>query len=260
MSVRTEDSVQTDPPPALRAKASEAYREQSRTAMEDELIVQYLPLVRHIVERVASGLGRRIDREELVSAGTLGLVRAARAYDTSKHAEFKTYAYIRIRGAVIDELRNLSFVSPSIHRLVRRIRRAHEAFVVDVGRPPSDEELAERAEIGIEKFYRTMEQARSQHFLSIHGLSEDQPALGNLIPADQTPSPESEAQRREQLARLTQAVKELPERDRKVILLYYERDLTMKEAAQVLGVTESRISQMHASALFKLSMKMRSPS
>ncbi len=260
MSVRTEETIQTGPPKALQAKASQVYEEQSRAAREDEWIVRYLPLVRHIVERVASGLGARVDREELVSAGTLGLVRAARAYDASKHADFKTYAYIRIRGAVIDELRNLSFVSPSVHRLVRRIREAHEAFVAEHGRPPADEELAEQAGLGIEKFYRTVEQARRQHFLSIHGLSDDKPALGNLIPADERTSPEREAERRETLARLTRAVQELPERDRKVILLYYERDLTMKEAAEVLEVTESRISQMHASALFKLSVKMRSPS
>jgi RNA polymerase sigma factor for flagellar operon FliA len=242
---------------ALRSKARQAYEAESRLARENQLIVDYLPLVRHIVQRVAAHLGRPVDYDDLVSAGTVGLVRAARAYDASKHAEFKTYAYIRIRGAVIDELRDLSFVSPAIHRAVERIHQVHDEFVAAEGREPSDEELAGRCGIGLDRYYATLEQARRQHFLSIHGLADGEPALGNLIPASGDTSPDTQAERKELLERLTRAVQQLPERDRQVILLYYERDLTMKEAAEVLEVTESRISQMHASALFKLSMKMR---
>ena len=111
-----------------------------------------------------------------------------------------------------------------------------------------------------EQLYRALEEGRRQHFLSIHGLTDDQPAMASLVPADDGPTPAEQAERHETLERLAAAIRELPERDRILLLLYYERDLTMKETAEVLGITESRVSQLHASAVFKLSMKMRSAS
>ena len=245
MGTQAEKVGATVPAGNLQAKAQEAYGQQSRQAVEDQLIVDHLPLVRHIVQKVVGNLRSRPDADDLISAGTVGLVRAARAYDPSKHTEFKTYAYIRVRGAVIDELRSQSFSSPSIRRRIHSIREAHRGLLAETGQPPTDQDLADRAGLSLQTYYQTVEEARRQHFLSIHGLSDDQPALANLLPADTT-SPDTEAARRELLRRLTQAIQELP-----------ERDLTMKEVAAVLDVTESRISQVHASALFKLSMKLR---
>jgi len=246
----------TDPPPAqVQSRARAAYAQESAQALQDQRIVDYLPLVHHIVRKVTAHLGRRVDTEDLVSAGTVGLVRAARAYDPDRHAEFKTYAYIRVRGAVIDELRSQSFAPTDIHRQVRRVREAYEAFLAETGRPPDDQELADRAGLPLKGYYRIVQEARRQHFLSIHGLSDDQPCLANLIPAE-TSSPDRQAQHRETVRRLAQAIQELPERERRVVLLYYERDLTMKEVAEVLGVTESRVSQVHAGALFRLSLRL----
>ena len=253
----TRDDLDT-PATALQAKARQAYAQQSRRAKEDQWIVEYLPLVRHVVQKVTAHLRRPRDDDDLISAGTVGLVKAARAYDVSKHATFKTYAYIRVRGAVIDELRNRSLASTATHRLVRQIRLAYETHLAAAAQPPTDEQLAARVGISLPKYYGALEDARRQHFLSIHGLSDEEPALGNLLPADTTPSPEGEAQRHEMVDRLTLALQELPKRDRKILILYYEQDLTMKEVAQVLDITESRVSQVHASALFKLSMKLRS--
>ena len=255
MNTQTDSAPRTAPPENLRTKAQEAYARESRQASEDQQILQYLPLVRHIVQKVSANLRGQVDAEDLISAGTLGLVRAARAFDPSKHAEFKTYAYIRVHGAVIDELRSRSFASSSVYRQVRRIRDAHQQLTAELGRPPHDDELAGRAGLSLAAYYRTVQEARRQHFLSIHGLTEDDPALASLLQAD-TASPDREAEKRELVRRLAAAIQELSERDRQVILLYYERDLTMKEVAEVLEVTESRISQVHASALFKLSMKL----
>ena len=255
MSAPMEPTV-TDPPNAhVQSRAQAAYAQESAQALQDRLIVEYIPLVHHIVRKVTAHLGRRVDTDDLVSAGTVGLVRAARAYDPDRHAEFKTYAYIRVRGAVIDELRSRSFASTDVHRQVRRIRQAHAAFLADAGRPPNDQELADRAGLSLQAYYRTVQEARRQHFLSIYGLGDDEPCLANLIPATTT-SPDHQAQKRETTRRLAQAIQELPERERRVVLLYYERDLTMKEVAEVLGVTESRVSQVHAGALFRLSMRL----
>jgi len=242
---------------AIRAKASQTYARHSRESLEEKWILQNLPLVRHVVQKIVSQLSRKIDTEDLISAGMLGLVKAARAYDANRKAEFRTYAYIRIRGAVIDELRGRSFTPPNVLTQIRRIQEIYQRFQNNQSRPPTDEQLA--AELGISEaqLYRTLQEARRQNFLSIHGLVEDGPVLGSFIPPDSGPSPGEQAERKEMLEKLAQALAELPERDRTVLLLYYERDLTMKEAAAVLNVTESRVSQLHASALFKLSMKLR---
>jgi RNA polymerase sigma factor FliA len=254
--VDTETSAPV-PSKVLKANASEAYANHSQKAREEEWIVSYLPMVRHIVNKIAGHLGRRADLDDLIAAGTLGLVKAARAFDPSKHAEFGTYAYIRIQGEVIDELRGRSFVPVESNRSIRRVQEAHQMFLSVNGREPDDEELAAQAGLPIEKLYKSLEDARRRHFLSIHGLKDGEPSLGDLLPDTDEAAPESQVERAELVERLTQAIQDLPERDRTVILLYYERDLTMKEIAATLEVTESRVSQMHAGALFRLSMRLR---
>jgi RNA polymerase sigma factor (sigma-70 family) len=160
VGTQTEDASATAPAANLQAKAREAYGRQSRQAVEDQLIIDHLPLVRHIVQKVVGNLGRRPDADDLISAGTIGLVRAARAYDPSRHTEFKTYAYIRVRGAVIDELRSQSFSSPSIRQRIRSIREAHRRHAVETGQPPTDQDLADRAGLSLRMYYQTVEEAR----------------------------------------------------------------------------------------------------
>jgi RNA polymerase sigma factor FliA len=253
------DTETSDPVPSrvLQANASEAYATHSQKAREEEWIVSHLPMVRHIVNKIAGHLGPSADMDDLISAGTLGLVKAARAFDPSKHAEFGTYAYIRIQGEVIDELRGRSFVPAESNRAIRRVQEAHQMFQSVHSRTPDDEELAAQAGLPVEKLFKTLEDARRRHFMSIHGLSDEEPSLGDLLPDNNEDAPESRAERTELAELLAQAIQELPERDRTVILLYYERDLTMKEIAATLEITESRVSQMHAGALFRLSMRMR---
>ena len=245
------------PAKQLRARITQAYAQQSREMLEEKWILDHLPLVRHIVQKVAAQVSRRLEMEDLISAGTLGLVKAARTFDPTRDVEFKTYAYIRVRGAVIDELRRISFVPSSVHAEIRRIQATYHEHLAANANPPSDEELAASVGMSLGRLYKTLEEARKQHFLSIHGLTDEQPVLGPLIPADKAKAPDAEAEQNELLEGLTQAIRDLPKRDRTVLLLYYERDLTMKEAAEVMGVTESRVSQIHAAAVFKLSMKLR---
>ena len=244
------------PERSLLARARQAYAQESRQALEEEWILRYLPMVRHIVQKVTRSMAIREDVDDLISAGTLGLVKAARGFDPSRQVEFKTYAYIRVRGAVIDELRDRSFLPAAVHNEIRRLREAYGRHMAERGKPPSDEELAETLKMPLERLYHVLEETRRRNFLSIHGLSDDEPALGRLHLTDGQPSPYQQVERKELLEKMAQAISDLPERDRLVVLLYYDRDLTMKEAAQVLRVTESRFSQLHASAIFKLSMKM----
>lgn len=242
---------------AMRARISEAYASCSREQLEEQWIVRNLPLVKHIVNKIAASAASREDVEDLISAGTLGLVKAAKAYDPTRDADFRTYAYIRVRGSVIDELRGRSFVPSTAYAQIKALQQGYGRLMERLGRPPGDDELA--AELGISQaqYYRTLEEARRQNFLSIHGLADSEGATSSYIPADTQEGPEALAERREMTERLALAITELPDRERTIILLYYERDLTMKEAAEVLGVTESRVSQLHAAALFKLSMRLK---
>ncbi|MBN1942411.1 MAG: FliA/WhiG family RNA polymerase sigma factor [Phycisphaerae bacterium] len=256
MKPKDSPTQEMTPSVAARAKAMRAYARQNRAVLEEKWILDHLPLVKHIVNKVMVHARGKADLEDLVSAGTVGLVKAARSFDPAREVEFKTYAYIRIRGAVIDELRKTSFVPSNVHQDLRRIEEIYRRLSAKAGTPPSDEQLAHAAKMSLEKLYKTLQEGRHQHFLSIHGLSEDKAPLQGLVPPDQEPGPDQQAERKEMIQALTDALMELPERDRRVLLLYYEKDLTMKETAEVLGVTESRVSQLHASALFKLSMKL----
>ena len=245
------------PAKLLRARVSEAYARQGRQAAEEQWILQYLPLVRHIVRKIADSIHAREDYDDLASAGTVGLVKAARSFDPRRNVTFKTYAYIRIRGAVIDELRNRSFTPAAMFTVLRRIEAAHQRLAGETGHTPSDAQLAEETGLSLAKLYRTFEEARRAHFLSIHGMSTEDCPMQSLVPPDRAPGPDAAAERKELSQLLAEAIKELSDRDRKILVLYYDRDLTMKEVAQVLEITESRVSQLHASALFKLSMKLK---
>jgi len=241
----------------VHARARQAYAYESDQGQIDKRVIDFLPLVRHVAQKVVSHAASGIEMDDIISAGTVGLVKAARNFDPSRHADFKTYAYIRVRGAILDELRQRSFVPVAVHKRIRDIRKAYQELKGPSGQEPSDEQLAKKLGITLEQLYKTLQSARTRHFLSIHGLSGDPPALEPLLPVSGDPTPDQVAERRELLGRLAEAITELPDRDRTVLLLYYERDLTMKEAAQVLEVTESRVSQIHASAIFKLSMKLK---
>lgn len=245
------------PDPALAARATHAYAQQNREAQEQQWIVGHLPMVRHIVQKICAQFSHHVDMEELVSAGTLGLVKAARAYDTSHDAEFGTYAYIRVRGAVIDELRKGNFAPAAVHTQIRAVNEALARMAAQLGRPPSDEELAAEMNLPVNDLYHLMQEARRQHFLCIHGLSDETSLLEGLTPVDEAPSAQDQLERKELAQQLATALSEMPTRDRHILMLYYERDLTMKEVAQVLNVTESRVSQLHAAALVKLSARMK---
>lgn len=257
MSGATNTVPADGPALASAAQATRAYASASRQGQEEQWILAAMPMVRHIVQKVAANLGRNVDKDELISAGTLGLVQAARSFDSTRDAEFTTFAYLRIRGAVIDELRGRTFVPPTVHTKIRKVQEAYRRFASTTGRPPSDEELADDLAIPVEQLYSLLEEARRQHFLHIHGLSEGDTSMDGLLPVDRGPGPGANIERKELLAQLTQAIMEMPTRDRHVLMLYYERDLTMKEIAIVLKLTESRVSQIHAAALLRLAMKLK---
>ena len=246
-----------EPQPAVAARqALKAYGNCIQQTKEDELIVGYLPLVHKIVSKVVSYLRPPLSREDLISAGTIGLVKAARDYDSSKDAEFKTYAYIRIRGAVIDEMRSWSFTPSSVKKQFQQAREVSRRILDKEGFLPSDEELAGKLGIGLDKMYKMFETARAKHFLSLSRMDDDSPMLGQMLAGDYS-QPEESLEQAELVANLSAAIGKLPDKERQIIVLYYHKELTMKQIAEVLKVTESRISQLHAGALFRLSVLLK---
>ena len=241
----------------LKGTALRAYNRHIKKASTDKLIVDFLPLVHKIVQQTTSYLHPPLTREDLVSAGTIGLIKAARDYDCSKEAEFKTYAYIRVRGAVLDEMRSWSFTPSSIKKQFEQAQQIVKDTIEATGVEPTDEELSGMLGIPLNKMYRMFESARARHFLSIHGINDETPALGKSLMCKSTEGPGEKLEREELSKRLAEAIRQLPEKQKQIILLYYHKELTMKEVAMVLEITESRVSQLHASALFKLSSKLK---
>ena len=240
---------------ALRAYSGQ--RQSLQSGIADGQIAEFLPMVHKIARQVVTYLKPPLSFEDMVSAGAVGLVRAARDFDPAHKAEFKTYAYIRIRGAILDELRCWSFVPTNLNKRIRQAQQLTRKITEETGTAPSDSELAERLGITVEELYETFENARAQHFMSLDDSSEESPALGRLLAAPHSNSPNEHIEKAELVEKLAEAIEQLLEKQRQVVLLYYQQQLTMKQIAEIMEITESRVSQLHASALFSLSTKLR---
>ena len=259
MTVTTDDIIDVGRK-HLNNIALRAYSDQKGVSLREEgdsNIVAYLPMVKKIVSQVITYIKPPLSFEDMVSAGVLGLVRAARDFDPSQGAEFKTYAYIRIKGAILDELRGWSFVPASLNKQIRNARNISQKITEETGYPPTDQELAEKLGITVNELYEMLESARAHQFLSIDGAGDESPALGKLLVAEQAKTPDEQIEREELVEKLSEAIQQLSKKHRQVILLYYSQHLTMKQIADILEITESRVSQLHASALFNLSVKLR---
>lgn len=242
---------------ALKATVKRTYNDQKQRSIDDKQIAQFLPMVHKIIQRVVTYLKPPLSYEDLVSAGTVGLVKAAYDYDPSSQASFKTYAYIRIRGAVLDELRNFSLLPAGADKQIREATRLSMEITKQTGTAPTDEELAKKLQISVEKLYKTFENARARHFVSINNAPEDAPPLGHCLAAHNTAAPDRHIEQAELVDKLTEAIQLLNEKQRQTIILYYQQQLTMKQIAEVFNITEPRVSQLHTSALFNLSVKLR---
>jgi len=240
----------------LKAIAKRAYGSQKKSLIDDEQITRFLPMVHKIVQRAVTYLKPPLSYEDLVSAGAAGLVKAAHDYDPSHQAEFKTYAYIRIRGAILDELRSWSSVPADVNKQIREATQLSMELTGQTGTTPTDEELAEKLQITVDKLYRTFENARAKNFVSIDSLPENSPPLGSSLAAA-SPAPAQQLEQAELVGKLSEAIQQLNGRQRQIVLLYYQQELTMKQIAEVFNITEPRVSQLHASALFNLSVKLR---
>jgi len=226
----------------------------------DQLILEYLPYVKRIVHRIAIHLPPNVETEDLMNVGVIGLIQAIDRYDPSRDNKFTTYAAFRIRGAVLSELRSRDFLSRSNRRKIRELERTYLQLEQKLGRDVDDAEVAEALDISLDQLYR-IKQISSISFISYEELgytsNNDKEKLVSNLVRDDGDDVLTRTGFKQLKAAIAEAIEELPEKEKLVLSLYYMDELTMKETGEVLGVTESRVSQLHSQAIIRLRSKLR---
>ena len=238
------------------------YKQNGSPQARDALILNYSPLVKYVAGRVAVGLPANIEQSDLISYGIFGLIDAIEKYDQSRGIKFETYAISRIRGAIIDELRAIDWVPRSVRFKAREVEKAYQALENKLKRPPSDAEIAEEMGITVDELNHiytqlsTVSMVALDELMSVDGGQGDKLALVETIEDTRTASPMEAFESEEMKSILAEAINRLPEREKIVVTLYYFEGLTLAQIGDVLGVTESRICQMHTKAVLALKGKI----
>ncbi len=221
----------------------------------DELVRKHAPLVKRIAHHLMARLPASVQVDDLIQAGMIGLLEAARKYEASKGASFETYAGIRIRGAMMDEVRKGDWVPRSVHRNARRIAEAIKVIEDREGRDAQDEEIAAQLNMTLDEYFACLKDSNSGKLFSLEEVSEhgDGAIEGE---ASRSGGPDREFQEGAFRQHLVQEIDGLPEREKLVLSLYYEEELNLKEIGQVLSVSESRVSQIHSQAAARLRARM----
>ena len=236
--------------------------QQADPENRDEMILKYTPLIKYIAHRLALRLPPHVSVEDLMSAGIIGLMDALTKFDPRKKVQFKTYAEFRIKGAMLDELRSLDWVSRSVRQKAAQLEKAYQSLEKKKGRAVEDEEVAAEMGISLEDYYGLVNEVNGVFLLDFENLRHKIPKLPeedliNLLMDDVEKQPLHLLGVEELKKILAQSIEELTPKEKTVISLYYYEELTLKEIGEVLGFTESRICQIHAKAILKLKAKIR---
>lgn len=220
----------------------------------DVLLMEHLPTVRYIARRIHERLPQHVDLDDLVSAGVVGLIDAFSKFDHTKKVQFKSYAQFRIRGAILDSLRTLDWSPRELRRKGRAVEEAIRAVTQRIGRSPSEQEIAAEMKLSLNEYQQLLGDLKGLEIGSLHIERSEDSGDEELayIPGSPEEDPLFRCLKGEMKRRLADAIDELPERERMVLTLYYYEELTMKEIGLTLGVVESRVSQIHSSAVLRL--------
>jgi len=229
----------------------------------EQLVVAYSPLVKYVAGRMSSGLPAHVEEADLISYGLIGLINAIERFEPDRDIKFETYAITRVKGAIIDELRALDWVPRSVRARARQIERAHGKLEHRLHRTPTDEEMARELGLTIDEFQESLLKISTSTVVALDELwavgdaSGDQVSLLDTLHDPDAPDPEKLLDAAELRERLAAAIAALPDREKLVISLYYYENLTLREIGEVLGVTESRVSQMHTKAVLRLKSRLQ---
>jgi RNA polymerase sigma factor for flagellar operon FliA len=239
------------------------YKTTGDERARERLVVAYSPLVKYVAGRMGSGLPAHVEEADLISYGLIGLISAIERFDLDREIKFETYAITRIKGAIIDELRSLDWVPRSVRAKAREIERANAKLENRLQRAPTDEEMAEELGVTVDEFQDSLLQISNSTVVALDELwtvsdsSGDQVSLLDTLQDPDAPDPAQVLDATEVKDRLADAIARLPEREKLVIALYYYENLTLREIGEVLGVTESRISQLHTKAVLRLKSRLQ---
>lgn len=236
---------------------SKQYGTTRQSAWSEQYVNKYLPLVKRISGRLAMSLPSHIDEEDLIGYGVFGLLDALQKYEPSKGVKFETYAALRIRGAIIDGLRSMDWVPHSARQKVKRVQQGFAHMENELGRSPSPEEVANYLNISVEELNTILLQGQYMTLVSLEDLTGIDSGDSNVSPLDliideQAQESFRQIEKEEQKLILAEAIDRLSEKEKMVVALYYREELTLKEIAAVMKLSESRVSQLHSQAILRL--------
>jgi RNA polymerase sigma factor for flagellar operon FliA len=238
------------------------YKRDGDERARERLVIAYSPLVKYVSGRMASGLPAHVEEADLISYGLGGLISAIERFELEREIKFETYAITRIKGAIIDELRSLDWVPRSVRARARAIERANAKLEHKLQRAPTDEEMASELEMTVGDFQDALLQisnstvAALDELWTVSDASGDQVSLLDTLQDPGAPDPAAVMDATDLKDRIADAIARLPEREKLVVALYYYENLTLREIGEVLGVTESRVSQLHTKAVLRLRGRM----
>ncbi len=228
---------------------------EARHNNRDCVVTTHAPLVKRVAYHVMSGLRLSLDEEDLIQAGMIGLLEASRNYDRAKGAKFETYAWIRIRGAMLDEIRKYSLAPRSVYRKARKVAEAVRSVERNEGRDANDAEVAEALQVTLEEYHQILQDIGSYLVVSVEDVGVDDDTLSRYG-RDHSVTPFDELQKESLKRYLGEAIACLPEREHYVLTLYYYKELSLREISLVLGISQCRVSQLRSQALIRLQARL----
>lgn len=237
------------------------YKKTKDLKVREHFVNQYAPLVKYVAGKIAIGMPQNVDFDDLVGYGVFGLLDAIEKFDPDKDIKFKTYAVTRIRGAIYDELRSIDWVPRSVRQKAKELERVIGKLENRLGRSAKDEEIARELGISVKDLHTLILKISGASILSLSdvwyvGDESDKVSVMETIESPKSLNPDVIVEREEVKNIIVQAISDLPDKEKKVLILYYYEDLTLKEIGEVLQVTESRISQLHTKAIMRLRSKL----
>jgi len=237
------------------------YRESKDREVRDFLAIKYAPLVKYVAGKVAIGMPQNVEFDDLVSYGSFGLLDAIEKFDPDRDIKFKTYAMTRIRGAIFDELRSIDWIPRSIRQKAKQLEETIAMLENKLGHTVDDEDIAKELNISSDELQSLLTKISGTSIISLNdiwylGDDNDEVSFMETLESPANLNPDSLIEKEEIKSVIVEAIKQLPDKEKKVIVLYYYEDLTLKEIGEVLDVTESRISQLHTKAIMRLRGKL----
>lgn len=243
----------------------EQWPERVDLAWQEHMIIQYAPLIKYIASRLALRLPSHISLDDLISSGIIGLIDAIHKFDPSKNISFKTYAEFRVKGAILDELRSLDWIPRSVRKKSHILEKAYAELERNLGRPAEPEEICQALGLELEEFYQLLDETKSVSLVELEGMWKPTRGSPEFFDSGISEVLQDETARDPFLALhfselqdvMVQAIDALPDKEKLLVSLYYYEELTMKEIGEIMGYTESRISQLHTQAMLRLRGKLR---